>query len=348
MEIASAISEPAFLARRQPDWNALDALVRAAQSRGVRRLSPEQVARLSPLYRDVCADLSRAVAAHYSAALTDYLQGLTAAGHTIVYGSAADARLGGATRSRRSPLGLALLVFPRAVRRHRVAMVVAFILFFAPFFGALFATLADPSFAVRIVPESMLRPLTDSYQQGFAAGRGAGTDAAMAGFYVSNNVGIALRCFATGLLFGIGSVVYLVENGLSTGAVMGYVTAHGAGGNILTFVVGHGSLELGAIVLAGGAGLALGWSMVSPGELTRAASLRAAAKSVISIVFGAAVMLFMAAAVEAFWSASSVPTSIKRAGGAVMFVAVLAYILFAGRRSTEAELFERAQADRWI
>ncbi len=35
-----------------------------------------------------------------------------------------------------------------------------------------------------------------------------------------------------------------------------------------------GSLELGAIVIAGGAGLSLGWSIVSPGELTRLASLQ--------------------------------------------------------------------------
>ena len=45
----------------------------------------------------------------------------------------------------------------------------------------------------------------------------------MAGFYVNNNVGIALRCFATGLAFGLGSAFYLVENGLATGAIMGYV-----------------------------------------------------------------------------------------------------------------------------
>src|SRR6202044_2808702 len=136
--------------------------------------------------------------------------------------------------------------------------------------------------------------------------RGAGADVAMAGFYVNNNVGIALRCFATGLFFGLGSAFYLVANGLSTGAIMGYVASHGAGDNILTFVVGHGSLELGAIVLAGGGGLSLGWSIVAPGDKTRVASLQATARSVVIVMFGAAVMLFMAAAVEGFWSGSPV------------------------------------------
>ena len=44
--------------------------------------------------------------------------------------------------------------------------------------------------------------------------RGGGGDAMMAGFYVYNNVGIAFRCFSTGALAGLGSVFYLVYNGV--------------------------------------------------------------------------------------------------------------------------------------
>jgi hypothetical protein len=50
----------------------------------------------------------------------------------------------------------------------------------------------EPSFAFRIAPEAMLRPLTEAYAKGFAHGRDAGQNALMAGFYVNNNVGIAL------------------------------------------------------------------------------------------------------------------------------------------------------------
>jgi uncharacterized membrane protein SpoIIM required for sporulation len=338
IERASVLTERAFAGSRQRDWEQLDALVRTAQARGLRVLRPEQVAQLSPLYRDACADLSRAEAARYGAPLVEYLQGLAAAAHGIVYGAARSrwSLAGG----RRASMRLAVEAFPRAVRRHWVAMLVAFLLFFVPFFGGFFATLVDPGFALRIVPEAQLRPLLDAYRQGFSSARGAGADVAMAGFYVNNNVGIALRCFATGLFFGLGSAFYLVENGLSTGAIMGYVAAHGAGDNILTFVVGHGSLELGAIVLAGGAGLSLGWSIVAPGERTRVASLQSTAKSVVIVVFGAAAMLLVAAAVEGFWSASALPAGVKRGVGATLLTVVMAYIVLAGRRphaSADAE-----------
>jgi uncharacterized membrane protein SpoIIM required for sporulation len=346
MELASALTERAFTGSRQREWDELDALVRTATVRGLRFLVPEQIARLSPLYRDACADLARAEAARYSAPLIDYLQGLAAAAHGVVYapGRGRWSVVGGSGSS----LRVAVEAFPRAVRRHKAAMLLAFLLFFVPFFGGFFATLIDPGFALRIVPEAQLRPLVEAYREGFSSGRGSGADVAMAGFYVNNNVGIALRCFATGLFFGLGSAFYLVENGLSTGAIMGYVAGHGAGDNILTFVVGHGSLELGAIVLAGGAGLALGWSIVAPGDQTRLTSLQSAARSLLIVVFGAAVMLFMAAAVEGFWSASPLPAIVKRGVGATLFAVVTAYVVLAGRGSDQAAEAERAdRTGRW-
>jgi uncharacterized membrane protein SpoIIM required for sporulation len=347
MAVTSSLTEVAFAGRRQREWEKLEALLREAHARGIRRLPKEWVGELSPLYRDVCADLSRAEGVRYSAPLVAYLQGLTAAAHAALYESGSTGSAWArATGGGGSPVRVALEVFPRAVRCHGGAVLVASLLFFLPLIGGLLATLGDPTFAVRIVPESQLRPLAEAYRQGFEGGRGAGLDTAMAGFYVNNNVGIALRCFATGVFLGVGSALYLVENGLVTGAIMGYVATHGGGANILTFVVGHGSLELGAIVLAGAAGLSLGWSIVVPGERTRAASLQSTAKSVVVVVFGAAAMLLLAAAVEGFWSGSSVASGVKRSVGAVLFAIVVAYIALAGRGSREAEAFERAAGAR--
>jgi uncharacterized membrane protein SpoIIM required for sporulation len=334
-----AVIEAAFTARRRRDWDELDGLVRRAQTRGLRNFQPSEVSRLPLLYREACADLSRAQAARYSAPLVEYLHGLTATAHAIVYGPhAATSARSMAPRALRS----AIDAFPRAVRKRWRAVLVAAALFVLPFAFGLVATKIQPEFAFRIVPESMLKPLTEAYLEGFDKGRGAGADAMMAGFYVNNNVGIALRCFALGIFGGLGSAFYLIENGLAIGATLGYVASRGAGANIVTFIVGHGTLELGAIVLAGGAGIAMGWSIVAPGDKTRIASLQEAAREVMTIVFGAAVMLLMAAGIEGFWSGSSAPASVKRSIGAMMLVVVSLYIALAGRgRDKETE------AARW-
>ena len=329
MALASRVTEAAFVASRRDDWTKLGDVVRIATERGVRRLSPRDLAALAPLYRDLCADLARAQASRYSAPLVEYLQGLTAQSHTAIYA---------APRSARSRVRDALVAFPRAVRRRRVAVFLAFLLFFVPFAFGLLATLRDPEFAFKVAPESMLRPLTEAYAKGFSEGRQGGEGAMMAGFYVNNNVGIALRCFAMGIFGGLGSAFYLFQNGLTIGAVMGYVTTQGAGDNILTFVVGHSSFELGAIVLAGAAGMSMGWSVVSPGSKTRLQSLQDTSNDVVVIVAGAAVMLLIAAALEGFWSGSSVPSGIKRAFGATMLLLVVSYLGFAGRGRAPEEL----------
>lgn len=327
MSVASALTEEAFSERRSADWDRLDDLTLKASRRGIAKLGADELASMSPLYRNACADLAAAEAARYSAPLVDYLRGLTAAAHTVIYGPHAARERGRDGTARR----MWLTLFPRTVRRFWREMLLATALFFVPLAIGCIFTLRDPGFAFRVAPEAMLRPLTEAYARGFGEGRDAGEGTFMAGFYVYNNVGIALRCFALGIFGGLGSAVYLVQNGLSIGAILGYVASQGAGENILVFIVGHGSLELGAIVLAGGSGIAIGWSLVSPGERTRMASLQHRAREILVVVGGASVMLLMAAGIEAFWSSSSAPGFVKLGVGGTLFVLVLAYILLGGR-----------------
>jgi uncharacterized membrane protein SpoIIM required for sporulation len=326
----ATLTEKAFADRREAEWEDLATLTILAERSGPKALAPEDLVRFPPLYRCICADLAAAEAARYSAPLVEYLRGLTAAAHTVVYGPHAKDREG------RGQLRRAwLFAFPRAVRKRWRPMLLASALFFVPFALGLVLALRDPSFAFRVAPEAMLRPLAEAYRKGFAAGRDPGEGVLMAGFYVYNNVGIALRCFALGITGGLGSAFYLVQNGLSIGAILGYVGSQGAGANIGIFIVGHGSLELGAIVLAGGAGLSIGWSIVAPGHETRLRSLQQCAREILVIVGGAAVMLGMAALIEAFWSASSLVSTTKLVVGGTLFVLVAAYILLAGRGSDQ-------------
>lgn len=334
----STVTESAFASRRQAEWARLEQLSHRVALKGLRALVPPEIVSIAPLYRDACADLAAAQAARYSAPLVEYLQDLTATAHTVLYGAERDR---GGVDFRAGGLRALLEAFPRAVRTHYPAVLLSAAFFFVPFALGALAAFHDPGFAFRIVPEGTLRPLTEAYTKGFGEGRAAGEGVAMAGFYVNNNVTIALRCFALGIFGGLGSAFYLIDNGLSIGAVLGYVSSQGAGANILTFMVGHGSLELTAIVLAGSAGLSLGWSVVSPGNRTRVASLQAAGRDVAVIAFGAAAMLLLAAGIEAFWSGSSVASSVKRGVGAALWTIVLVYLALFGRVA-------KKKTKRWI
>jgi uncharacterized membrane protein SpoIIM required for sporulation len=116
------------------------------------------------------------------------------------------------------------------------------------------------------------------------------------------------------------------------GAVAGYLTQMGFNETFWSFVAGHSSLELLAIVLSGAAGLRLGAALIAPRNLSRKSALVAAARPAVRIMYGAAFMFVAAAFVEAFWSPlTEVAFTIKIAVGIAGWALLLAYFLLAGR-----------------
>ena len=77
----------------------------------------------------------------------------------------------------------------------------------------------------------------------------------------------------------------------------------------------------------------LGHALVAPGHQTRLVALRLKARSSVEILIGAGAMLLIAALIEAFWSSSSVVVSwLKYIVGIVLWIVVLGYLIFSGRR----------------
>lgn len=318
----SARTQDELVAARTRDWQELDRLLGTGE--GLQGRDGPTISRLAALYRALCTDLMRARAARCTPDLSAYLDGLAARAHAALYGA----------RPFRMPGVVALFTrdFPRALRANWRAFAVACALFFIPFLVGTLGALASQDLASRVLPGPTLESMERAYSGGFAEGRDAGTNTGMAGFYVYNNVGIAFRCFATGILFGTGSLFFLVYNGLVTGVVVGYVMSAGHGANIWTFMCGHAPFELGAIVIAGGAGLQMGYALVDTGGLTRTGSLRRAAPLIAHQILGAAAMLFIAALLEGFWSPSSLPAPIKWAASGLFTVLIVLYLALAGRR----------------
>jgi uncharacterized membrane protein SpoIIM required for sporulation len=163
--------------------------------------------------------------------------------------------------------------------------------------------------------------------------RDASTDFSMFGFYIFNNISIAFRCFAGGITAGLMSAFALIFNGLNFGVVESRLAQAGLGNHFYSFVIAHSGFELGAIVLSGAAGLRLGMALVAPGLRTRRQALRETAESLVGMVCGLAIMLVIAALIEAFWSPLKLGLEIKLGVGSVLCLLPLCYFIFAGRRS---------------
>jgi len=319
-----------FESRHQAEWQAFGSVLDDLEQPSRKSASPSD---FSARYRRLCNHLALAADRGYSSHLVDTLQHLAMRGHQQLY------RHRG--RFLADLLGFILAGFPRQVRAQWPFVAVAAGVFCIGLALSAALVYRYPNLIYALVSpeqvastESMYNP--DHSRLGPAVVRLAGEDWMMFGYYVMNNIGIAFQMFAGGLLLGVGSLFYLLFNGVMIGAVAGHLTEVGYGGTFWSFVVGHSAFELTALVLAGAAGLRLGWALIAPGQLTRGKAVRDAAKISIQLVYGVVLLLLIAAFIEAYWSSKSdIAASWKYVIGAILWLAIIAYLVLAGR-STHA------------
>jgi uncharacterized membrane protein SpoIIM required for sporulation len=315
-----------FEQKNAPFWEELEGLL--GEGAGLRK--PVELLRFPWLYRRVCNHYALARSRHYSPALVAQLHDLVLRGHQQLY------RRHGAWLWRF--LSFVGSGFPRAVRAHAACFWLATALFLLP--GLLVGGLcySQQELIYSILDEEQVADMEYMYdpanrKPGRSAERDSETDFVMFGFYISNNIGIGFRTFAGGIFFGIGTILLLLFNGVVIGGVAGHLTRIGYQDTFWSFVSGHGALELTAIVICGAAGLVLAKALVAPGSLRRIPALRQAAPEALKLVLGAALMLLLAAFVEAFWSSSGFDSGVKYAVAAVLWTGVILYLWRLGRNS---------------
>jgi uncharacterized membrane protein SpoIIM required for sporulation len=276
-----------FFRERQSAWRELEELARSAR-RQPERLGPDGVRRLGALYRAAAADLALARRRFPADPVVARLEQLVGRARHLVYD----------TRVRRgSIVRFATRGYWRLVAERRLALVVSAVLLFAP--AALTASwaLRDPAAATGLVPAQFRdvaeedRPWRDLQ---------AGEQAAFSSYVFTNNIRVSAVAFAGGIAFGLLTALVLVFNGVLLGTVGGLMVEAGNGRGFLELVTAHGVLELTCVVVAGAAGLRLGWSIVEPGRLPRRVSLLREARRTVAIVIGTAPWLVLAGIVESF------------------------------------------------
>jgi len=275
-------------------------------------------------YRKVCQHLAIAKSRGYSLPLIKFLNGLVEQGYQLLYGNQV---------GKYSSLNSFLFGgFQEALRANKNFIWIAMALFVIPLLAAAIASLINEEFVYSVMPVEQVRKFEQMYNpelRKLGRERESDTDLYMFGFYIKNNIGIAFTMFATGIFFCIGAIFFLIYNGLYIGTAMGHISSVGYTDTFFPFVVGHGSFELTALVFAGAAGLKIGHSLLIPGEYTRIKALQKASIGAIKIMYGAGLMLLIAAFIEAFWSSSSsLSNEVKYATGAALWIFVFYYCFF--------------------
>lgn len=312
-----------FTHDNEPRWQRLEQMLKDVE----KGRPPADVDELPTLFRQVCHDLSLAQHRMYDTTLVHRLNELAIAGYRTL-----ERRISGGWERL---LRMTMLEFPRAVRAEWRLFWFCCALFWGPFLFFAIWTPFDPEWAMRLLgPEQMVmveamyghHTSPEEFKR-----EHFGSDFAMFAFYIWNNVGIDLKCFASGLLGGVGTLLVVLYNGVIIGAMTGYVHHACNVETFYSFVAGHSAPELMGVVVSGMAGMRLGLSLIKPGCHDRKTALILGGRKAFVLIAGACLMTSFAAVIEGFWSATPMAPMIKYCFGGAMWVVTLCYLGFSGR-----------------
>jgi uncharacterized membrane protein SpoIIM required for sporulation len=315
------MTEHSFIERRDTFWREF------AETLNAPRLTREQAGRFPQDFRELSQDLNTARAHSFDPVLIARLDRMVLEGYQRLYSCRAF--------SPRSLLVFITRTFPRAVRAHWRGAGASCLIFCGLVLFFTLLCLRFPDMAYQVLPGRQVESLEEMYNPEsphYLTPRGLAGDADMFGFYIYNNVSIAFRTFAGGILGGLGSLFFLAYNAVLLGASAGHIINAGFEKTFFPFVIGHSAFELTAIILSAYAGLRMGYRFFVSAGSGRGASLRRGGKEVLPIVAGAALLLIIAAAVEAFWSSQVLMgADIRLAAGGLCWIFLTLYFIFAGR-----------------
>jgi uncharacterized membrane protein SpoIIM required for sporulation len=317
------MTERSFVLRREGVWREFEEILR-----GSRKTIKTHAAAFPRRFRELTQDLNIARAHGFDPAIVERLNILINEGNQILYGQH--------RWSLKGPVRFIVETFPQKVRAQWRGIGAGMLIFYGLALFSAFLVARFPALAYELVPEAQIAALEEMYDpeaEHFLVPRDVSSDADMFGFYIFNNISIAFRTFAGGIIAGIGSLFLLCFNAVFLGVCAGHIFNSNLSSTFFPFVIGHSSFELTAIVFCAQAGLLLGYRFFVTRGLSRGASLGQAGKDALPIIAGSALLLILAAVIEAFWSSRhQLPLALRYGAGIGGWILLLCYFLFAGRK----------------
>jgi len=288
----------------------------------LRRLHREEVRELGRIYRRTASDLAIARAESRDPRLVNYLNSLVIRAHGRIY--RADAQGGARIRN------FFARDFPQSFRRTWRYTATAFGVFLLFSTIAFFGTRHDPDFSefAGISPffrEAVINNRKHWWERLNEASQIGSTQ------IFTNNIRVTFYAFALGAMFGVGTLYILAVNGAMFGAIIALTYRAGFGNDLLSFVVGHGVIELSCIFIAGGAGLLIGTALLMPGDLSRGDALKSRGMEAVRLIVGCVPLLVVAGIIEGFISPQPISPLIKIGIGAITGITMYSYLFLAGR-----------------
>jgi uncharacterized membrane protein SpoIIM required for sporulation len=290
-----------FIDSGRPHWSEMEATLNKLETDPGYTLEFDQLRHFYALYQRVSADLARVQTFASEPEICRYLESLTGRAYAEIH----------ETRERGTRFHFWTWFsqdFPRSFHKHiRAFQLSLLITIVGVAFGAI-AVGVDPDAKSAILPEQFSHLAGDPAkrvhdEESRKTDRFGHQRATFATSLMQNNIHVSILALATGMTFGLGTIVLLFYNGVILGAVaLDYIRAHETA-FLLGWILPHGVIEIPSILIAGQAGLLIGKTLIGGKERSTLKSrLRAIGPDLINLIGGASLMLVWAGTVESFFS----------------------------------------------
>ncbi len=309
-----------YVAAHRGEWSRLEQLLRRGSS--PRKLSGAEVDELVELYQRTATHLSFVQSTGRDEALVGRLSSLVARGRGVV--------AGGRKASWSDAARFLKVDFPAICYRTRWWWIGSTAFFLVIAFGVGGFIAASPEAQLAVAPPDVVKQLVEEDFENYYSSAPAQDFAAQV---FTNNAFIAAQSIVFGVLLGIPVLFVLVSNAVNVGIAGGLMAANDRTGLFFGLILPHGLLELTAVIVAGAAGLRLGWALIAPGDRTRATAVAEEGRRSVAIVLGLILVFVVAGLIEGYVTPSPLPTAVRVGIGVAVEVLFLTWVIGYGRRA---------------
>jgi uncharacterized membrane protein SpoIIM required for sporulation len=318
------MKESVFVKENAEKWKRFESIIKDRSHAGADEIAEN--------YIKVTDDLSYAATFYADSKSTAYLNQLSRSFHNGIY------------KNKLEKYSRFITFFtteiPLAVYQSHRQMLYAFLFFMGAVLVGVVSTANDDSFARAILSDEYVNVTLANIAKGdpMAIYKGSSPGAMFLGIS-TNNIYVAFLAFISGIFFSVGTVIMLLRNGVMVGAFVTFFANRGFGQVAMLSIFLHGALELSAIVIAGGAGMLLGNSILFPGTYSRGDALAMAGKQGIKILVGLIPVFITAAIFESYvtrhYQQLPLTASLAVIAGSFMFI-IWYFIIFPLQQNTKA------------
>lgn len=291
--------EITFFNKNKDKWQEMDAIL--AENKSV---SPDS---LSDLYIQLTDDLAYAQSNFPDSKTNIYLNQLTAQVHSRIFKNKKE-RLQRVVYFWKTEL-------PLLLHKQRKALRVSLLIFLVSCIIGAFSSHKDENFVRLILGDQYVNQTIENIESGNPLGIYESMEPFQMFLLITfNNIKVSFLVFAAGIFFSIASGFLLFQNGVMLGSFQYFFYAKQLFAISFLTIWVHGTLEITSIVVAGGAGISIGNSIVFPGTYSRLVSFQKTAKESVKIIIGLVPIFIVAGFLEGFVtrysSISTVPATI--------------------------------------